>query len=204
MPTGLAFDVFSPAPGAGAFRHAADASNSAGSQTQLDDASVNDLPDQMLFVTQDYGSSAVYNAHEIGVGYVPSSASTGSWHIINIDRSGTSAMPIGAGFSVYAQAASPNAFRVTKVAGIGGSGDIPLSHPLLDGVACAQPIVTRVDTGVGVTDGHFDVFYDDSVDRWTLHGYEAGGIAPGTHFNVLINPAQVAACTDVIFIDGFD
>jgi hypothetical protein len=93
---------------------------------------------------------------------------------------------------------------VTKVAGVDGSNTIPLDHPLLDGVTCAQPIVTRVDTGTAVAGGHFDVYYDDSSSRWKIHGYEAAGIAPGTQFNVLVSPAQVAACTDVIFADGFN
>jgi hypothetical protein len=158
----------------------------------------------MLFVTQDYGASAVYNPHDVGVRYVPTSTSTGDWFIVNLDRTPTGPMPVGAGFSVYAQAASPNAFRVTKVAGVDGSNTIPLDHPLLNDVACAQPAVTRVDTGTAVTGGHFDVYYDDSSDRWKIHAYEAGGIVPGTQFNVLVDPAQVAACTDVIFADGFD
>jgi len=204
LPVGMDYDIFSPAPGAGAFRHAADASNTAVWQTRIDDTSVNDLPDRMLFVTQDYGASAVYNPHEVGVRYVPTSTSTGDWYIVNLDRTAAGPVPVGAGFSVYAQAASPNAFRVTKVAGVDGSSTIPLDHPLLDGVACAQPIVTRVDTGTAVAGGHFDVYYDDSVQRWKIKGYEAGGIAPGTQFNVLVNPAQVAACTDRIFADDFD
>ena len=202
-PNNLGFDVFSPAPGAGVFRHVADASNSAGATTRLDDSSINDLPDRMLFVTQDFGDSgpAAYNPHDVGVRYVATSASTGYWVVANLDQS---AMPAGAGFSVYAQTPGPNAFRVTKVAGVGASNDIPIDHALLDGIACAQPIVTRVDTGSAVAGGHYDVYFNPGSHRWAIYGYEAGGIAPGTPFNVLVNPAQVAACIDRIFADGFD
>ena len=202
-PAYLGFDVFSPAPGEGTFRHVAAAANIAGPTTRLDDGSINDRADRMLFVTQDFGDSGptAYNPHDIGVRYVATSPSSGDWVVANLDHS---AMPAGAGFSVYAQPPGPNAFRVTKAAGVGASNDIPIDHPLLDGVACAQPIVTRVDTGSAVANGHYDVYLNPGSHRWTIYGYEAGGIAPGTQFNVLVNPAQVAACVDLIFADGFD
>lgn len=202
-PNNLGFDVFSPAPGAGAFRHLAEASNIVGATTRLNDSSLNDRPGSRVFVTQDFGSSGptAYNPHDVGVRYVAISASTGYWVVANLDQS---VMPAGAGFSLYAQPPGPNAFSVTKVAGVGASNDIPINHPLLDGIACAQPIVTRVDTGSAVNNGHYDVYLNPGTQRWTVYSYESGGIAPGTQFNVLVNPAQVAACTDVIFANGLD
>ena len=47
--------------------------------------------------------------------------------------------------------------------------------------------------------GHFDVDYHDG--RWRIFAYD--GMPAGTQFHVLVNPAQVAACDDVIFADGF-
>src|SRR5690606_28703254 len=77
IPAGLGLNVFSPAPGSGAFRHTADASNTTSWLTRLDDTSVNNLPDRLLFVTQVFGGT--YNAHDIGVRYMATSASAGDW-----------------------------------------------------------------------------------------------------------------------------
>jgi len=120
-----------------------------------------------------------------------------SWLVANLDGA---AMPTGAGFNVYAQEASPNAFRATATAANHSSeSTLALDHPLLNGTPCAQPIVTRMYDGA-VVNGGFDVYYFSG--RWLIFAY--GGMPLGTTFNVLVNPAQVAACTDVIFANGFD
>jgi hypothetical protein len=201
-PNNLGFDVFSSAPGAGAFRHLAEASNIVGATTRQRQQP--QRPPRQHGVRHSgfrEQRPTAYNAHDVGVRYVATSASTGYWVVANLDQS---VMPAGAGFSLYAQPPGPNAFSVTKVAGVGASNDIPINHPLVDGIACAQPIVTRVDTGSAVNNGHYDVYLNPGTQRWTVYSYESGGIAPGTQFNVLVNPAQVAACTDVIFANGLD
>lgn len=195
MPPWVDFNVFAPAAGSGLFRHTASAANISAFATQLDHASLNDLPDRIVLATQNFNAGGEYNPHPTGVFFF-SFGGPGSWLVGNIDLID---MPEGAGFSVYAQEPSPNAFRVTATAGNSSGNAIRLDHPLLDGIRCAQPVVTRMFDGTAVT-GAFDLDYEDG--HWHLFGYS--GIPLGTQFNVLVDPAQVAACNDVIFADGFD
>ena len=94
----------------------------------------------------------------------------------------------------------PTGFRATATASNHPSAStLVLDHPLLNGTPCAQPMVTRMYDGTTANSG-FDVYY--SGGRWLIFAYD--GMPLGTAFNVLVNPAQVAACTDVIFANGFD
>lgn len=198
MPPWVDFDVFVPAAGAGVFRHTTSVANVSGWTTQLDHSSLNDLPDRIVLATQNYSAGPVYNPHPIGVFYF-SFGGPGAWLIANLDLDPGVDMPTGAGFSVYAQEPSPNAFRVTATAGNSNGSYLRLDHPLLDGIRCARPVATRMFDGTAVA-GSFD--FDYTADHWHLYGHS--GIPLGTQFNVVVNPAQVAACRDVIFADGFD
>lgn len=196
MPPGAHFDVFSAAAGSGAFRHVANAGNITGAFSQLDNSSVNNLPDRIVLATQNYTAGPVYNPHPIGVFYF-TLGGPGAWLVANLDDA---TMPSGAGFSVYAQEPSPNAFRaVATAANHPSASTLVLDHPLLNATPCAQPIVTRMYDGTTANAG-FDVYYN--AGRWLIFAYD--GMPIGTQFNVLVSPAQVAACNDVIFADGFD
>lgn len=196
MPLRAAFNTFVPAAGSGSFRHVSSAANTIGFGTRIDDSTVNGLPERIVLATQNWSAgSNVYNAHPIGLSYVPA-GSSGNWHIVNIDRAGGGAMPVNAGFNVYAQEASPNAFRVSAYA---GGSSIALDHPLLNDTACARVQATRLDTGNSVS-RNFDVYY--SSGRWRIFSYSA--LASGTQFNVLVDPAQVFECTDRIFANGYE
>lgn len=196
MPAWADFNLFVPAAGSGVFRHTATIDNTSGRTTQLDHGSLNDLPDRIVLATQNFSAGGVYNPHPIGVFFF-SFGGPGAWLVANLDL--TDDMPTGAGFSIYAQEPSPNAFRVTATAGNTSEGTLRLDHPLLDGIPCAQPVATRMFDGNAVT-GAFDLDYFGG--HWHLFGYS--GMPLGTQFNVLVNPAQVAACNDVIFADGFE
>ena len=198
MPEYVDFDVFVPAPGSGVFRHATSAANISGWTTQLDDSSVNDLPDRIVLATQNFSAGAAYNPHPIGVFYF-SLGGPGAWLIANLDLEPGVDMTAGAGFSVYAQEPSPNAFRVTASAGNLDGAALRLDHPLLDGTPCARPVATRMFDGTAVTT-HFDLDYEGG--HWHVFGFSP--IPVGTQFNVLVDPAQVAGCSDVIFANGFD
>lgn len=196
MPNGAHYDVFSAGAGSGSFRHVASASTINGSFSQMSDSSVDNLPDRIVLATQNFSAGPVYNPHPIGVFYF-AWGGPGAWLVANLDGA---AMPAGAGFNVYSQTPSPNAFRVTATAANHLSDStLVLDHPLLNDTPCAQPMVTRMYDGTTATGG-FDVYY--SGGHWLIFAY--GSMPLGTTFNVLVNPAQVAACTDVIFANGFD
>jgi len=196
MPTGAHYDVFVAAAGGGSFRHVASAETINGAFSQMSDSSVDNLPDRIVLATQNFSAGPVYNPHPIGVFYF-AWGGPGAWLVANLDEA---VMPTGAGFNVYAQEPSPNAFRATATASNRLSDStLVLDHPLLNDTPCAQPMITRMYAGTA-TSGGFDVYYNEG--RWLIFAY--GGMPLGTTFNVLVNPAQVAACTDMIFANGFD
>lgn len=196
MPTGAHYDVFSAGAGSGSFRHVTSAGTINGSFSQVSDSSVDNLPDRIVLATQNFTAGGVYNPHPVGVFYF-AWGGPGAWLIANLDNA---TMPAGAGFNVYAQEPSPNAFRATAtVANHPSNSTLVLDHPLLNGTPCAQPIVARMYDGTAANNG-FDVYY--SSGHWLIFAYD--GMPLGTTFNVLVNPAQVAVCTDVIFANGFD
>ncbi|MBL8300381.1 MAG: hypothetical protein JNN30_18755 [Rhodanobacteraceae bacterium] len=193
MPVNAGYNVFVPAAGSGAFRHVSSATNNSGYATRLDNSSVNNLPERIILVTQNWSAgSSVYNAHPIGIDYVGS-----EWLIVNIDQASGGTMPIGAGFDVYAQEASPNAFRVRAVT---ANNSIPLDHPLLNDTPCARLNVTRLHNGTAVP-RNFDVYYGTANGRWNIFSYSALQI--GMEFNVVVDPAQVMECADRIFANAF-
>ena len=193
------FNVFVPGKGDGVFRHVATSGNTSGWSTQLDDSSVNDKSDRIVLVNQNYIAGAKYNNHPVGVFYF-AFGGPGKWSISNLEQLASGGdMPVGAGFSVYAQQPSPNAFRVTQRA---DSYGLEIDHPLLNGTPCAQVAVTRM-LGSSPASGNFDVFFSSSADRWTIFSY-GSPIHAGDQFNVVVNPGQVELCSDVIFADGFE
>jgi hypothetical protein len=196
VPVGAAYNTFMPAAGSGSFRHVSSAANSAGFTTRLDDGSVNNLPDRIILATQNWSAgSGVYNAHPIGLQYIP--VAPGRWQIVNIDQAASGGMALDAGFNIYAQEASPNAFRV--IATTAGSS-VVLDHPLLNDVPCARLHVTRLHNGSSVP-RNFDVYYGSGDGRWRIFSYSS--LSVGMQFNVVVDPAQVHACTDRIFANGF-
>jgi len=148
-----------------------------------------------VLVRHDWTRDAVYLDHPVGVFY-SGSGSSGRWNIGTLDQT---PMPVGEGFDVYAQPASPNAFRIDAPT---GSQGVQIDHPLINGVACAEIHVTRVyDPTFPAQTSDFDVEYFDN-GKWNIVSQQA--FVGATAFNVVIDPAQIQACSDRIFADGFD
>jgi hypothetical protein len=189
MPLGAHFDVFAPAAGAGAFIHVADASNTSGSVSRIDNTATDSLPDRIVLVTQNWtaGGASVYNPHHIGLTYF------GKWFAVNLD--GTD-LPLPLGFDIYAQEASPNAFRAATST---ITSAIVLDHPLLNNKPCARPHASRM-SGPASADYGFDVDYNNN--HWRIFGHVP--FAAGDQFNVVVDAAQVDACTDTIFANAFE
>ena len=196
MPAGVHFDVFAPAAGSGSFTHVSSAANTDAFFTTISDPNLDDLPDQIVLVAQNWtaGGAGLYNRHVASVFYGTLLALDTSWHIANLDAA---AMQQPLGFNVYAQEPSPNAWRVTLSAGnADGYNALRLDHPLLDNTPCARPQVTRLYGGFG----RFDLWY--YAGKWHIDG--SGEIFPGEQFHVLVDPAQVFECTDRVFANAFD
>ncbi len=196
MDLGAMWNVFVPAAGDGAFAQIATAGNTSGSSTTIDNGMTNALADRIVLVRHDWTRDATYLDHPVGVFYT-GSGSSGRWNIGNMDGA---AMPLGIGFDVYAQPPSPNAFRVDVPVGSAGIG---IDHPLINGVACAKFHVSRVyNPAIGTHAGDYDIEYSASSGQWMIATPEAA--IGGDAFNVVIDAAQIQACTDRIFADGFE
>lgn len=192
---GAAWNVFVPAAGDGAFVHTGTVANTSGSLTTIDNPMTNGLADRIVLVRHDWTRDGTYLDHPVGVSY-SGSGSGARWSIGNIDQA---AMPAGMGFDVYAQPPSPNAFRIAAPT---GSNGVQIDHPLINGVACADVHVTRVyDPAFPAQTVDYDVEYYAGNGTWNIMSTE--GFVGATAFNVVIDPAQVEACTDRIFADGF-
>lgn len=193
LPEGAHFNVLAAGNGSGAFVHQA---TPAGSGTSVSDPSINGRSDKIILVLSDY---SVVDPHPIGLYWNSYTVPTGGWTIQNRDFA---AMPANARFHVYAQDPSPNAFRVVADS---TSQLLRIDHPLLNNTPCALPLVTpvRVGNDTPSVTGNYDVFYDDDI--WVIYGYDPAAFEPGIQFNVVVNPAQVAACSDPhLFSDGFE
>ena len=86
------------------FVHRATAGNVSANSTFLDESSINDNPDAVLYVTQNWnpgGEGGTYSDHPVGVWY---DGDRGRWAIFNQDRE---AMPEGAAFNVFVLESPP-------------------------------------------------------------------------------------------------
>ena len=78
-----------------------------------------------------------------------------------------------------------------------------LDHPLLNGIPCAAAQVTQgVSPASPGPVGGFDLDYGLVDGRWGI--YSPTPWPADTTFNVVVDPAQVSACTDRIFATDFD
>lgn len=193
MPAGAHFDVLAPAAGSGSFVHVSDTASVSGAGTVFSDSSSDNLPDRIVLLTQNWtaGGSSLYNPHPVSPVY----GDDAKWHIVNADGA---AMQPHLGFNVYVQEPSPNAYRATVTPYNTSAGTLFLNHPLLDGMPCARPHITRLP-GAAPTSHNFEVEYDGA--RWLVNNQST--LALGDQFDILVDPAQVADCLDRIFTDGF-
>lgn len=203
IPTNAHFHILSAAAGASVFRHTSLSSPS--SSTTLNDTSVNGKQDAFLLVSRTSSlSTHVSNPRPFGI-YPWYNGTEWRWVVENFD--GTS-FPGSTSFSVYAQERSPNAFLVEVSAGNrNADNNLVLDHPLLNGTPCAMPLITAVQgSNYFANQGAYNLYYDDVSQRWGVFQFGNGGVMPlGARFHILVNPAQVHACSHTgLFSDGFE
>ena len=198
---GKAWNVFVPGSGAGAFTQSATPANSGPWYTRIDNPSTDNQPDRIVLVRHDYSLDGMYENHPVSAFYWPAATGgTNQWYVANADQA---TLASGTSFEVYSQPASPNAFRVSAMM---GAFIVVIDHPLVNHVACAELHVTRVTSPTGsAASADFAVDYNvggSNDGYWFIRSpvpYTAA-----TQFDIVIDPAQVFACTDVIFANGFE
>jgi hypothetical protein len=165
-----------------AFTHTANASNSSGDYTLLDNPNSNGNPNAILSVTQNWNGSrtgGVYNNHNIGVWY------TGSrWAIFNQDGA---AIPSGAQFNVAVYSAGSNAYVHQAMASNTSANSTYLDNSLLNGNSSAMVLVTAVYGSTHTYNNHpVGVWYTGS--HWVVFNEDRATMPTGATFNILLGP----------------
>ena len=184
-----AFNISKFASSENTFEHLASPSNT--SSTTINSAIINNDSRKILKVSQHWRD--IYNNHPFGILYA------GSWKIFNFDLQN---IPDGSNFNIYAQDASKSAWvHRTSNANITDSFTT-ISHPLLDGVDCAILLITQsAEFGV-FNDNPIGVWYTGS--HWSIFNQNSEDMPVDAGFHVLINPQQIAECSELIFKNSFE
>lgn len=173
------------------FVHLATAENTSAAATYVDHPYLNENPNAIFFVTQNYNPAwaevGVYNDHEVGVFY---SASEEEWSIYNEDQA---AMVEGAAFNVLI--ADPNIldFVHTTTAENITNNWTDLDHPNANGNPSAIVFTTHnynPDGGVGEYHDHsLGVWYSKS-SRWAIFNQDLVNMPVDVDFNVYVAPTN--------------
>jgi hypothetical protein len=188
MPEGAHFNVLIPPDDATTFVHAVTAANTDGHITYLDHPALNDDPDAILLVTQNWNPGGVggrYNDHPIQVWYA---WTTNRWAIYNPDRADLST---GAAFNVLL----PPAVGTIPLVHTATAGDITLNwttidHPITNGNPNAIVLVTQhwgPGGAVGQDNDHpVGAWYDSRTARWAIFNQDLADMPEDAAFNVLL------------------
>jgi hypothetical protein len=194
------YNLFSPADGAGQYRHVVTAANVTGDATMLDIAGLNNEPARIVLATRDSldPNSTIYDdVHPFGAFYF-AFGGPGKWFVSHLDAT---AMGAGGGYHIYWQEPSANAFVHTTSAGNSASNYTVLDHPLLNNHRCARFQVSQGIGGATFNAHQTGIFYFGN--RWAIYNQDLAAIPTGTQFHVVVDAQQVFECSDVIFADGF-
>lgn len=187
---GAAFNVHKYASSSNTFEH--QVTSSGNNNTVIDHSSLNNQSDRIVQVTQHW--TGTYNPHPFGVLYFG-----GSWVIANLDLSN---IPINSNFNVYSQTPSKSAWRHIASAANTFSQITYLDNPLINDVACAELQVTQSANQGVFNDAPIGVYYE--AGRWSIYNQDLSTMPANAEFHITVNPEQIAACSDLIFENGFE
>ena len=187
MPENASFNVTIPDTNTDVFVHTATNSNTSGSVTTIDHPLLNEDPNAIVLVTQNWnppGSNGTYNDEAIGVYY---SAGLKKWRIFN---QSTANIPSGASFNVLIPPPGANVFVHTATASNINGNTTYIDHPLLNNRPNATVLVTQNwnPGGMGGTynDHNIGVWYDDAEKKWAIFNQDSANMPVGADFNVLV------------------
>lgn len=197
MPQGTSFNVFAPigSNNNGVFQHLASGSNTLDGSSQINWSAINSRPEAFVLATQATPLGTPFQSSPAVLSY-----SGTRWNLATADGSGFST---NTRWNLYAQVLSPQAFRhEVRIDNLSGLGSL-LSHPRIDGVACAEIQVSPLASG-SAAGSLVDVEYMPSLGRHRI--VSNNGTPPiGSVYHVLILPEQIEDCAGgALFRDGFD
>lgn len=192
MPVDASFNVVVTGP-AVAFVHKATTQNLSNHTTFISHPKINNNPNAIVVVTPNWnpgGTGGTYNNHSIGVYYLPA---IGRWGIFNQDLA---FIPVNASFNVLIPDTRTDVFRHTATPGntAGASNQYTfIDHPLLNNNPNAIAFVTQNWNPDGATSGTYNdrpvgVFYNGSLQKWTIFNQSVTAMPAGADFNVFVPP----------------
>lgn len=213
MPTNARFNVFAPGPqgsfGA-SYLHTVTAANSpSAGLTRLGNSYLNGRSFNQAIVLATPARQAVPHptGHiNIGFGCAPETTNANCWNITS-EQTPLQAIPEGAGFHVYVQDPSPNAFvhRVSRTRRFSGFA----GHPILgdDPGRCARPVVTpRYALFMPSVAQPVELEWRllDGRGVWGVYG-NSSDLLVGQEFSVFVDAADFERCAlPELFKDGFE
>ncbi|MGD8633356.1 MAG: hypothetical protein PVF85_07285 [Anaerolineales bacterium] len=191
MTEGAAFNVLYITQPEPFYVHKATAGNSSGNSTFLDNQLLNEEPNMVTIITQNWNPGSpggVYNDHPPGVFY---SNTYDQWLIFNEDGS---VMPQGASFNVLIPNLDTGAFVHNATTDSISNNSTFITHPWTDGDSGAVIFVTQNWNPGGVggvyNDHPIGVWYNDLNDEWAVFNEDEVNMPTDASFNIYIPPAS--------------
>ena len=179
-----AFTVWIPKKTQTNFIQQATTANIAGGSTVIDNPLVNNKPNAVLFVTQNWnpgGNGGVFNPHPIGVAF-----NNGSWAIFNEDGA---AMTPQASFNVHVLTTGNTTFEQTASNTNMTNGATIIDNAIINNDAKAIIIVTQIWNANGATNGVYNphpIAVEFNGTNWEIVNEDQTPIPQCASFNVTI------------------
>jgi hypothetical protein len=182
MPVGMAYNVLVLDAAPNAFVHRANAANTGGHVTRIDNPLTNNRPNRFVFTTQNWnpgGGGGTYNPRHIGIYYFDSK--------MRIFNQNSAPMPANAAFNVFVPTADTGAFVHRAAAGNITGNNTTIDNPLTNGKPFATLFATANynPNGAGGTynDHPIGVYYFDG--KWRVFNQDFAAMPANAAFNIL-------------------
>jgi hypothetical protein len=187
MTEGAAFNVLVVHTHEAFFTHQTTAGNTNGNSTYLDEPLLNDEPNALALITQNWnpgGGAGVYNDHATGLWY---SGVSDQWLVFNQDGA---AMPEGAAFNGLVPNMDAGLFVHRATASNSSNNSTFIEHPLTDNEPDAIVFVTQNWNPGGVggvyNDHAIGVWYNDLNGQWAVFNQDNADMPPDAAFAVFV------------------
>lgn len=191
MDTNLAFNVLNPKQNGTSFVHTVSSANVVFNWSLIDHPLLNGHPEAVFFISKSWGNS-VYELAHVGIWY---SQSASKWSIYNED--GTTALELNSTYNIFIPDAGTTYFKHSAVS---TNYITELDDPLLNGNPDARIFIvhdyTNADETAGYINDETGVWYDNSINRWTIYTETLPNLFLGATFNVLIVANYPTGITD--------
>jgi hypothetical protein len=203
MPDGASFNILVASADETTVVHTATTGNTSGHITTIDDARINNNPNALLTVSQNWNpgsTTGIYNAHPFGVYYW-----AGKWRLFNQDFA---AMPESAAFNILIPPTNSAAFTHAATAANSASQVTYIDHPLLNGNPDAIALATQNwnpgGAGQVYNNHHIGIWYSTTQQKWSIFNQDLADMPEGAAFNVYVPPIGANTFTHVATSDNID